>query len=71
MIPPELFLKTEHVATFVSKEMFLHSLPEKVLLQTLTETIGLFSDDILILLQIALKLFADSSSQLIAQSSNL
>ena len=62
MIPPEHFLKTEHVATFVSKEMFQHSLPEKVLLRTLTETVGLFSEDILILLQIALKLFADGFS---------
>ena len=42
--------------------MFHHSLPEKILLQTLTKTVGLFSEDILILLQIALKLFADGFS---------
>ena len=61
-IPAEDLLDVKHVATFVSKEMFEHSLPDKILQESLTETVKVFQEDIIILLQISLKLFADGFS---------
>ena len=41
--------------------MFEHSLPDRILLDSMTETVKMFQEDI-ILLQISLKLFADGFS---------
>ena len=58
-IPAENYITLNHVATFVSEEMFEKSLPDKTLLDSLDDMMKLFPDDIMILLKIALKMFAD------------
>ena len=58
-LSPELFLCTYRVATFVEKEMFESSLPKTCLLESLREAISSYKDEILILMRLALKMFAE------------
>ena len=58
-VSPELYLGTDYVATFVQKEMFESSLPDLCLLESLKGTISEYKEDILVLLRLGLKMFAD------------
>ena len=58
-LSPELYLDTNHVATLVDKDMFESSLPDECLLVSLKESITEYKEDILILMRLGLKMFAD------------
>lgn len=61
-IPPEDYLKIDYIATFVSKEKFEKALPHKDLQNSIKEFVQLYREDIVILLQISLNMFADGFS---------
>ena len=57
--PPNSFLTTKKVLDFVKEEDFQKSLPKQCLLDNLEENIKHYSDDIVSILKLALKMFAD------------
>ena len=61
-IPPERYLTTDYVATFVSKDMFENSLPDKCMLETVNHMIVSYRGDIEILLRLSLNMFAEGFS---------
>ena len=62
-IPPEKYTHLEYTATFVSAQTFTKSLPDVNLQESLKEIVAMFQEDIVILLQIVLTMFAEGFSR--------